>query len=163
MWKCTFSGVAFYFVYTDRIRCAIIKNVRCFETADKSVSGILPHYYGWWEFNRTALAVSKFFVSLKLSIISLPESLPCCYTCVTFAMLLWLVGISPCCRNLGEFHVISRFCHCCLKCRLVATIGSNLWNASTFNLYVMKTLQRRTGRCLGQNAERSRRDKCGTL
>ena len=78
--RCLFRSVAFYFVYTDRIRCAIIKNVRCFETADKSVSGILPHYYGWWEFNRTALAVSKFFVSLKLSIISLPESLPCCYT-----------------------------------------------------------------------------------
>ena len=85
--KCIFRSVAFYFVYTDRIRCAIIKNVRCFETADKSVSGILPHYYGWWEFNRTALAVSKFFVSLKLSIISLPESLPCCYTRVDFCLV----------------------------------------------------------------------------
>ena len=74
------------------IRLAMVKNVRCFETADKWVSGILPHYYGWSEFNRTAMAVSKFVVSLKLSIISLPESLPCCYTCLDFRHVVMVSG-----------------------------------------------------------------------
>ena len=130
MWKCIFRSVAFYFVYTDRIRCAIIKNVRCFETADKSVSGILPHYYGWWEFNRTAMAVSKFFVSLKLSIISLPESLPCCYNCVDFCHVITVSGDFT---MVQKSRRISRFSHCCLECRFVVAFGSNLWNASTFN------------------------------
>ena len=73
------------------------------------------------------MAVSKFVVSLKLSIISLPESLQCCYTCVDFCHAIAVGGDFT---MLQKSWGISIFCHCCLECRFVATIGSN---ASTFN------------------------------